>query len=273
MPEKENKRVVLTGASGGIGEHMANVLAERGYKLVLVARNKDKMEQMAEGIMKLPNASCNYFVCDLSKEDEIEKLISTYPKTDLLINNAGFSNYGFFNQSSWQVERDIIMVNVLALSRLCHHYLKGMLEQNYGRILNVASTAGISPAPFFSTYVGAKAFVIQFSKSLAIELQESNVSVSTLLPGPTATQFWEVANMASKTEKTIKYFDNPRAVAEFGITLMEKGKIAGIPGYKNKLKKIIKHFLPEKVWFFMVKQHMEHHSLHETKRGTPTTMD
>ena len=157
------------------------------------------------------------------------------------------------------------MVNIYAVFRLCHHYLKGMIARNYGRILNVASTAGMYPSPFCSTYAGTKAFVIQFSKSLSLELKGYNVAVSTLLPGPTATNFWEVANMSRKVEKSFRHFDSPREVAEFGINLMEQGKIAGVPGWKNRVKKIIKHYLPENVWCFIVRRHMDHQSLYERK--------
>jgi len=127
----------------------------------------------------------------------------------------------------------------------------------------VASTAGMHPTPFLSTYAGTKAFVIQFSKSLALELHGYDVSVSTLLPGPTATNFWEVGNMSCKVEKSFKHFDSPREVAEFGIDLMETCKIAGVPGWENKVKRIIKHYLPEQLWNFMVRQHMVHESLYK----------
>lgn len=244
---------------------MARILAGKGYHLLLVARDKNRMEKLCRELTKETGAGCEYLVCDLSLEPEADRLIGICPETDLLVNNAGFSRYGFFKESSWQIERDIIMVNVFALTRLCHHYVKGMVERNYGRILNVASTAGMVPAPFFSTYVGAKAFVIQFSKSLALELKDTDVSVTTVLPGPTATGFWEVANMAAKIEKQFKYFASPQAVAEFSINLMETGKMWGIPGWKNRAKKIIKDYLPEKLWFYMIRRHMEHDSLYDGK--------
>jgi uncharacterized protein len=265
MIETKKRRVLLTGASGGIGEQMARILAGRGYDLVLVARNEGKLREIIEEVKRNIGMRCEYFICDLSKEAEIERLIHTYPETDLLINNAGFGSYGLFSRSPWETERDMVMVNVYALMKLCHHYVKGMIARNYGRILNVASTAGMYPSPFVSTYAVTKAFVIQFSKSLAIELKGYNVSVSMLLPGPTATNFWEVANMSKKVEKSFRHFDSPREVAKFGINLMEQGKIAGVPGWKNRVKKIIKHYLPENVWCFIVRRHMDHQSLYERK--------
>jgi len=261
MTDKKNKRALVTGATGGIGEQMARLLAARDYDLVLVARNEEKLGKISSAIKRDYRIRCDYFVCDLSKETEIERLLSTHPETDVLINNAGFARYGSFHRSHWETERDMIMVNIYALFRLCHHYLPGMMKGNYGRILNVASTAGLHAAPFFSTYAGTKAFVIQFSKSVALELQGYNVTMSTLLPGPTATNFWNVAQMASKVEKRVKSFDSPREVAEFGITLIEKNKIAGIPGWKNKAKEIIKHYMPETVWFYAIRRHMLHPSL------------
>ena len=266
MIDKKNKRALVTGATGGIGEQMARLLAIKAYDLILVARNEHKLEKISSEISATTRIACDYFVCDLSKEAEIEKLISAHPETDVLINNAGFARYGSFHLSPWETERAMMMVNVYALFRLCHHYLRGMMGRNSGRILNVASTAGLHAAPFFSTYAGTKAFVIQFSKSLALELQGYNVSVSTLLPGPTATNFWEVAQTAAKVEKRFKSFDSPREVAEFGIRLIEKNKIAGIPGWKNKVKSIIKHYMPETVWFYTIRRHMLHPSLDEQKK-------
>jgi len=261
MGVTDRKRALVTGASSGIGKHMARILASKGYHPVLVARNKTKLETIAGTISRDHAIPCEYFVCDLSQETELERLITAYPETDVLINNAGFAYYGFFNTSPWKTERDMIMVNTYAVARLCHYYLQGMMKRNYGRILNVASTAGLQTTPFLSTYAGTKAFVIQFSKSLALELQGYNVSVTAILPGPTATDFWEVAHLAAKVEKAFMSFDSPQEVAEFGIRLMEKNKISGIPGWKNKAKTFIKHFMPEAVWFYLIKRHMLHESL------------
>jgi len=259
---EKGKRAIITGASAGIGAHMARMLARRECEVVLVARRQSNLELIAEEIKKNYNVPCNFFVCDLSKEADIEHLIKAYPTADYLINNAGFTNYDFFYRSSWEKEKAILVVNAFAVLRLCHHYVKGMMERNFGRILNVASTAGLYPAPFLSTYVGAKSFIIQFSKSLALELRGYNVSVSTLMPGPTATDFWVVANMASKVKDRIEHFDSPYDVAQYGIKLMEQGTIAGMPGWQNKIKNIIKYFMPEKLWFYSITRHMKHSSLH-----------
>lgn len=263
MTEEREKRVLLTGASSGIGEQMARLLAQKNYSLIIVARNEDKLKKITEDIGNSNRAKCEYFVCDLSKESEIKRLIKTYPETDLLINNAGFANYGFYYKLPWDREKDMIMVNVVAPCRLCHHYLQGMIARDWGKILNVASIAGLSSAPFMSTYAATKAFLIQFSKSLALELKGKKVTVSCLLPGPTATNFWQVAKCASKIEGVIKRYIDPREVAEFGIRLMEDGKISGIPGWKNKLKNMIKHCMPEKIWSYMIRKHMIHKSLYK----------
>lgn len=258
----KNKKALLTGASGGIGEEMAKILAQKGYDLILVARNAEKLKNIAENIKRINNKiKCEYFTCDLSKDAEVTKLITAYPEADILINNAGFGNYGVFHNQPWERECEMIMVNVAALARLCHHYIHGMVLRGYGRVLNVASTAGLFPIPFCATYAATKAFVVQFSKSLSAELKGTGVTVSCLLPGPTATEFWYSSNMSSKVKKAIKNYRSPREVAEFGINLMEKGKIAGVPGWSDRLKQVIKRYMPEKILLYIMRKHMIHPSL------------
>lgn len=256
-----SRKALVTGASGGIGEHLCGELARRGYSLVLVARRKDKLEELAGKLRRENNIGCEYFVCDLSKEAEVEELIKTYPDIDVLINNAGFGMYGFFQDMPWPRTRELLAVNILSPLRLAHHYLPGMINRRYGRILNVASTAGLRATPFLSAYCGTKAFMVQFSKSLALEMNDKNVRISCLLPGPTATGIWETANAGEKVKDTIASFDDPRDVASFGIDLMESGLISGIPGLRNKIKQLIKSLLPEKIWFYAIKRHMTHSSL------------
>jgi len=250
------KKVLITGASSGIGKEMARIIARRGYKVILVAKNKEKLKKTALEIGKTDKVDVQYFVCDLSSEKDINQLCKTFPNIDILINNAGFASYGYFHQLPWKREKEMILVNTLALAKLSHFYLKGMVERNFGRILNVASTAGDSPIPFCSTYSGTKAFVIKFSKSLATELSDCNVTVSCLLPGPTSTSFWKASKMDFKVRKSYSGYASPKDVAEFGINLMEKGKISGVPGLKNNLKQKIKAFLPEKIWLYLIRKHM-----------------
>lgn len=258
---QEKKLVILTGASSGIGKEMAHILANKGYSLVLIARSKDRLKKITEIVKTKSNAECEYFVCDISKEEDLEKLIQAYPDTDILINNAGYSMYGFYEKMEWSRQKDMIVVNALAPARLSHHYLQGMIKRNYGKILNVASTAGSYPTPFMSAYAAAKAFLIHLSEALALELKRKNITISCLLPGPTATDFWEVASAAKKVEKAIIGYDSAKQVAEFGIRLMEKGGLSGTPGWENKLKQIIKILMPKKVRMNAIRKHMIHKSL------------
>jgi len=258
MKNTVQRKAILTGASGGIGEEMAKILLKRGYSVVLVGRNKHKLEEIVNNAGNDFDANCFYFVCDLEKEDDVARLIAAYPETDVLINNAGFCTYGFYHKLPWEKEQSMIAVNLIAVCRLSHHYVRGMMIRNYGKILNVASTAGLTPVPFCSTYSATKAFIINFSKSLALELKDSNVSVSCLLPGPTNTGFWDASNMTNKVSNVRTQYSSPREVAEFGIRLMEQGKVCGIPGLKNRLKQTIKHYFPEWLTFLIMRKHMLH---------------
>lgn len=251
----KTKTALITGATGGIGQEFARILSQKDYRLILIGRNEKKLQQLVKELS--PNSKLHqYFVCDLSKEKDLLNLTKSYPAIDLLINNAGFSDYGFYPNLSWEKQKQMIQVNVVALSYLCHFYLKGMVKKGNGQILNVASTGGTKPAPFTSIYTGTKAFVIQFSQSLALELKGTNIIVSCLLPGPTSTEFWQKAGMSAKVKGKLDRLDKPSEVAKYGIYLLEKNKISGIYGFRNKIKQLIKNFLPEKIWFWLIRKHM-----------------
>ena len=251
----KEKTALITGATGGIGQEFARILAQKGYRLILIGRNKKKLQQL---IKTLPTSSLKIqsFVCDFSEENDLVNLTKKIPNVDLLINNAGFSDYGLYSDLSWEKQNKMIKVNINALAYLCHYYLKGMLKRGSGQILNVASTGGTKPSPFACCYTGTKAFVILFSQSLALELKGTNITVSCLLPGPTATEFWKEAGMSVKVEGKINNFDKPNEVAKYGVQLLEKGQISGIYGFHNRSKQIIKNLLPEKIWFLLIRRHM-----------------
>jgi short-subunit dehydrogenase len=256
---------IITGASRGIGEAIARILAskiaaEHG-KLVLVARDEDRLKHLSEEIRSRQQTDCEYFICDLADREAVQRLIDKYPKASVLINNAGFIAYGSFHKLTWQLQNEMIEVNVTALTRLCYHYVQDMVKDGYGKILNVASTAGMVPSPYISTYVGTKAYVMQFSKSLFMECKDKGIVVSCLLPGPTKTDFWHSSKMSSKVEKVMGGYDDPRGVAEIGIRLLEEGGVSVVPGLKNRIKCLIKYLLPERVLLYLAKEHMIHESL------------
>lgn len=252
----KTKTALITGATGGIGQEFTRILAQKGYRLILVGRDEKKLRKLIKTLEKR-SVEHQYFVCNLACEKDLIRLTKKYPKVDLLINNAGFDDYGFYPKLAWKKQKQMIQVNLIAPAYLCHFYLKSMMKEDKGQILNVASTAGTRSAPFHSTYVGTKAFLIQFSKSVAVSLKGTNITVSCLLPGPTAVaQFWKKANMWEKVKEGFDHFAKPSEVAKYGINLVEKGKISGVYGFKNKTKQLVKIFLPDKIWFWVVRKHM-----------------
>jgi short-subunit dehydrogenase len=180
---------LVTGASSGIGLEIARLLA-KDYDLVLAARSADKLEQLAS---ELGNA--RVVAVDLIDPDGSRKLIAEVPTVDVLVNNAGFAEYGPFAEANEQRLEDMIELNITALTRLSRAYLPGMLERGRGKIMNVASTASFQPGPLMAVYYATKAYVLSFSEALAEETRGSGVTVTALCPGPTTTNFQATANM------------------------------------------------------------------------------
>ncbi|PZD70878.1 putative oxidoreductase [Acaryochloris thomasi RCC1774] len=192
---------LITGASSGIGEAFAEELAQRGMDVVIVARSKDKLEQLAERLRSQHSIQAEVIVQDLTTPEAataVYKAVETlgWP-IDLLINNAGFGDYGVFCDRPRQKQLDMIQLNISALVDLTHQFLPRMIERQSGSMINVASIAAFQPLPYLSVYAATKAFVLSFSEALWEENRKHNISILAVCPGPTESQFFEAAEFPS----------------------------------------------------------------------------
>lgn len=247
------KTTLITGASSGIGLELAKIFAKEGHDLILVARSKTKLELLKKEIEEEFKVKAYLAVVDLSKTDSPEKLKESLKKNEvsveILVNNAGFGDYGEFKDSDIKKQEEMINLNILALTKLTRIFLPEII-QNKGKILNVASVAGFMPGPLMSVYYATKAYVISFSEALAEELKENGVSVTVLCPGPVKTNFAEVAqvnkNMFSGN------IPGPKEVAEYGYEMLMKSKIIAVHGTQYKFLTKLPRFLPRKTIRTMV---------------------
>src|SRR5712692_6004686 len=182
---------LITGASGGIGYELAKLFARDSYNLVLVARSADKLAQLAAELEKAYQIRATVVAVDLAQPDGPEQVFAATQKAaievDVLVNNAGFGQFGFYVETDLQEELQQIQLNIASLTHLTKLYVRPMVERRHGRILNVASTAAFQPGPLMAVYYATKAYVLSFSAALSNELQGTGVSVTALCPGPTAS--------------------------------------------------------------------------------------
>ena len=223
-------KALITGASSGIGRDIAKVLDKKGYELVLVARDEEKLKEVAKELKKAEIIST-----DLSIEENCKKIYEQVPDVDLLVNNAGFGDCGDFTKTSLEKEIKMIQTNVIAYHILTKLYLKEMIKKDSGKILNVASIAGFMPGPLMTTYYSTKNYVVRFSESIREELRrkKSKVQISILCPGPVDTNFNKVADV----EFALKGLSS-EYVAKYAINKFFKGKFYIVPGWKIKLARI-----------------------------------
>ena len=233
-----SKTALITGASGGIGYELALLLARDGFDCILVARSRDKLDELAARLESEFRVKTLVVARDLSKPtavDEIyEEVSAASMSIDLLVNNAGFPVYGRFVDTDWQAELDMLQVNVVALTALTKLFVRGMVERRNGRILNLASTAAFVPGPLMAVYYASKAYVLSFSQALANELQGTGVTVTALAPGPTRTGFQKRGVMEDSRLVRGQIAD-AKSVAAAGYRGMMLGKTIVIPGFSNKL--------------------------------------
>ena len=187
-------KALITGASSGIGRDIAKELSKRGYDLVLVARDLEKLNKVKS---EIKNANIEIVGLDISTVENCKELYKNYKDIDILVNNAGFGDCGYFISTNLEKEVQMINTNIVAYHVLTKLYLKNMQEKNKGKILNVASIAGFMPGPLMATYYSTKAYVVRLSESIREELrkEKSKVQISILCPGPVNTNFNKVANV------------------------------------------------------------------------------
>jgi len=218
---------LITGASAGIGEEFARQLAGRGYDLILVARRRDRLEQLAEQVP----TTAHVIECDLATDatalpGEIEKL---GVDVDLLVNNAGFGLRGRFLEQDPKREAEMVRVNCEAVVTLTHAFLPGMVEHGRGGVITVASTAGMQPLPYETTYGASKAFAISFMEALSMELRGTGVRALVVNPGPVKTEWQSVAGYDESTRIMPGMIDAEQCVAD-SLSAYDRGKRSVIPG-------------------------------------------
>lgn len=233
-------KAMITGASSGLGKDFAIKLSNMGYDLVLVARNEKKLKEVKD----LCNTKVQIESMDLSIVDNCIKLHDKYKNIDLLINNAGFGTFGEFYKTPLDKELEMVDLNVKALHVLTKLYLNNMIKKDSGQILNVASIAAFLPGPLLNTYYATKSYVYNLTLAIYEELRHinSNVKVSVLCPGPTDTNFNEVANVKFSVKSASSI-----SVVDYAIKKLFKNKLVIVPGITTKLVKIGCKFVPVKL--------------------------
>lgn len=235
-----NKTVLITGATSGIGLEFSKLFYEKGFKLLLVSRNINKLENIKEQIDSNKN-NIDIIQSDLSKINSAQDIYNQCKNRgaviDILVNNAGAGIYGEHVELQVDKVEEMITLNIISLTTLCSLFGKDMKERRTGYILNLASTAAYQAVPYISSYAATKSYVLNFSESLSKEMEDYNVVVSCLSPGHTDTNFFHEAGVEDETNGffTKKGRANAQKVAEHGINVLFNKKISSIPGTKNKL--------------------------------------
>lgn len=230
-------KVLITGASSGIGRDFARVLAGKYDEMVLVARNEEGLKQLQSELET--RAKIKIVAMDLTDKNNCIKLHDENPDVDLLINNAGFGDCGDFTQTSLDKELKMIETNITAYHILTKLYLIDMTKRNNGYVLNVASIAGFMPGPLMATYYATKSYVVRLSEAIREELKcnKSKVKISVLCPGPVDTNFNKVANVKFSMKGLNSY-----EVAKYAVRKLNKFYI--VPGASVKFARIGVHFIP-----------------------------
>jgi short-subunit dehydrogenase len=228
---------LITGASAGIGRELARLAAHDKRDLVLVARRRERLEELAAELRAAHGVEVTVLPVDLARPTTPKAIFEQVQGSGLaleaLINNAGFGTFGPFVEADGARQLEMIDVNVRALVELTHLFLPGMLARKQGQVLNIASVAGFVPGPYMATYYASKAFVLSFTEALATELRGTGVTATASCPGPTASEFGDVAGDARS--KLLRRTASAEKVAKHAYRAMLSGDVVAIPGWKNEL--------------------------------------
>ena len=242
---------LVTGASGGIGEDLARLIAAGGRDVVLLARSAPKLQTLADELTLAYKVSATVLAMDLSIPGAADEIARTLAERriviDMLINNAGFGTHGAFARENSVEQSRMLQVNVVALTMLTRLLLPGMIERRRGRILNVASTAAFQPGPVMAVYYASKAYVMSLSLALTEETVDTGVTVTCLCPGPTRTGFQERAQLGKSRLFGVTNVMSSADVARAGYDALLAGRALVVPGMANKIGAQSVRFVPRRV--------------------------
>ncbi|MGA2869225.1 MAG: SDR family oxidoreductase [Verrucomicrobiota bacterium] len=250
--------VMVTGASSGIGWELAKCFAADKSNLVLVARNRDALEKLSAELQAAHGIKVHILSADLSRPETPQRIFQELSAqnitVDVLVNNAGFGLHGEFLDLPLSGQLDIIHVNITALTELTGLFLPGMIQRRRGGILNVGSVAGFLPGPNLAVYYASKAFVLSFTEALAEETCGTGLKISVLCPGPTESNFGNVAR-GGKSRQVERPKMSAQTVAQIGHQEFRAGKVVVVPGISNKLLAFLPRISPRKLARRVVKKY------------------
>jgi hypothetical protein len=252
---------LITGASSGIGAVFAQALATRQTNLVLVARSKDKLDSLAQQLREQHQIQVEVLVQDLTAPGAATRVFEAVTQKniviDLLINNAGFGDYGSFSESSLTKQLEMIQLNISALVELTYRVLPQMQQRGSGSIINLSSIAGFQPIPYMSVYAATKAFVLSFSEALWAENREKGVKVIAVCPGPTKTNFFDIAGFArlATSASQRQNTTTPEEVVSEALKALEGEASTVVPGaLTNQIIVNLPRFFPRDALVKVVEQ-------------------
>jgi uncharacterized protein len=245
------RTALVTGASAGIGAALARVFARNGFHLVLTARRADRLTALAAELERAHGIAARVIAADLARPDAPAQIVAeatAHGAIDVLVNNAGYGLPGLYVETSWEQQRDFLQVMVTAPCELAHRLLPGMQTRRYGRILNVASVAGLVPGGMSHTLYGAaKAHMVRFSEALYAETRGTGVHVTALCPGFTISEFHDVNGTRAQMSRLPKLlWLRADRVAEAGYAAVMRGRPLSVPGLQYKVITAATHLLPRR---------------------------
>jgi short-subunit dehydrogenase len=243
------KTALITGASSGIGEAFADAFAAEGFDLVITARREERLRAVADRIHREHDSRVDVMPCDLTDQGAPARLCAAVEERrltiDALVNNAGFGARGGFTSSPWHTHAAMLQVLVVAVTELTYRLLPGMVDRRYGRIINVASLAGVADAPAGTVYSAAKTFVVRFSASLSREVSKHGVHVTAVCPGLTRTEFHDAANARETVVGMPRWlWMDAHAVARQGVAAVMAGKAVYVNGAVNRATAALFRLVP-----------------------------
>lgn len=243
----QREKALITGASSGIGFHLAEEFARNAHPLVLVAPKEDELQSIAADLRARYGVEVRVVVADLRRAEDVSRVAAEAADVDVVANNAGEGKKGRAWEISLEDDISMLRLNVEAIVRLNKAIVPEMVRRGRGRLLHTASVAGFEPGPGYAVYAATKAFVLSYSESLATELQETGVTVTALCPGPTDTDFFPKAGMLATRAFQTAELQSPQTVAATAYSALMRGERVVVPGLANKAMAFARRFLPESV--------------------------